>query len=185
MNTSITSKEAIMQVCRQIVSEKGLAALNMRAVAKECHIALGTLYNYYSDKDELLIATVESVWKDIFHMDQKCEVDFSFPEYIGYLFECIQRSAEEYPNFFTAHPISIASSRRGEARSTMTHYFDHMKSGMREVLERDTAVDETVFSPTLTKAELIDFVLDHILLLLVQGKTNCDVLVELIRKAIY
>lgn len=80
MNTGVTSKEAIMQVCRQIVAAKGLPALNMRLVADECHIALGTLYNYYSDKNELLIATVESIWKDIFHMNQKCENCFSFPE---------------------------------------------------------------------------------------------------------
>ena len=51
MNTVITSKKSIMQVCRHIVAESGLTALNMRSVADECHIALGTLYNYYADKD--------------------------------------------------------------------------------------------------------------------------------------
>ena len=45
LNTVITSKEAIMQVCRRIVAEKGMNALNMRLVADECGIALGTLYN--------------------------------------------------------------------------------------------------------------------------------------------
>ena len=40
MNTVITSKEAIMQVCRRIVAENGMSALNMRLVAEECHIAL-------------------------------------------------------------------------------------------------------------------------------------------------
>ena len=44
MNTVITSREAIMQVCRCIVAEKGMKALNMRLVADQCHIALGTLY---------------------------------------------------------------------------------------------------------------------------------------------
>ena len=71
MNTVITSKEAIMQVCRRIVAEKSLTALNMRLVADECHIALGTLYNYYADKDELVLATVESILRDIFHADQQ------------------------------------------------------------------------------------------------------------------
>ena len=41
MNTVVTSKEAIMAVCRQLVAEKGLMAVNMRMVAKECDIALG------------------------------------------------------------------------------------------------------------------------------------------------
>ena len=99
MNPSITSKEEILQVCRNIVAEKGLSALNMRLVADTCHIALGTLYNYFSNKDELMLSTVESVWKDIFHMNQKHRTDFSFSEYVKYIFECVQKGAEEYPNF--------------------------------------------------------------------------------------
>lgn len=38
---------------------------------------------------------------------------------------------------------------------------------------------------TFTESEFIDFVLDNILLLLVQGKTNCDTLMEIIHRAIY
>ena len=45
MKPGVTSKEDIMQVCRKIAAEQGLPAVNMRAVAKECGIALGTLYN--------------------------------------------------------------------------------------------------------------------------------------------
>ena len=89
LNTGITSKEAILQVCRGIVASRGLSAVNMRSVADECHIALGTLYNYYSNKDELLLAIVEDIWKAIFHMDHKCPTDFTFPEYVAYIFECI------------------------------------------------------------------------------------------------
>ena len=66
LNTVITSKAAIMLVCRRIVAEKGMKALNMRTVANACHIALGTLYNYYADKDALILATVESIWREIF-----------------------------------------------------------------------------------------------------------------------
>ena len=79
MNPGVTSKEQILQVCRQIAAEEGLQAVSMRSVAGKCGVALGTLYNYYADKDELLIATVESVWQDIFHMDGLPDQDLSFP----------------------------------------------------------------------------------------------------------
>ena len=79
MNTVVTSKEEIMQVCRRIVAEKGMKALNMRLVADECHIASGTLYNYYANKDALVLAAVESIWKEIFHMEHREKVDDSFP----------------------------------------------------------------------------------------------------------
>ena len=69
MNPGATSKDAILQVCRRMAAQEGLSALSMRAVARECGVALGTLYNYYADKDALLIAAVESIWREIFHMD--------------------------------------------------------------------------------------------------------------------
>lgn len=185
MNPGVTSKEAIMQVCRRIAAERGLPAINMRAVAKECGIALGTLYNYYADKDELLVATVESIWKDIFHMDGSCETGFSFPDYAAYLFRCARKGAEDYPNFLTAHSIAIAKSRQGEAKSTMEHTFAHMKAGMLKVLRADPAVNPTAFSPAFTESDLTDFVLDNILLLLVKNAGNCTALVELIRRVVY
>lgn len=185
MNASVTSKEAIMQVCRRMAAEKGLSALNMRAVAKECYIALGTLYNYYPDKGELLIATVESIWKDIFHGNQKLEQDTSFPYYVNEIFECIQNGAEAYPNFFTEHSIYIARSRKGEAVSTMERYFTYMKQGMLAVLEEDKAVDKEAFSQGFTRQDFIDLVLDQMLLLLVQGKTSCSALTAIIRRVLY
>ena len=68
LNTVITSKEAIMQVCRRIVAEKGMNALNMRLVADECGIALGTLYNCFAGKDALVLAAVGRASGEIFFM---------------------------------------------------------------------------------------------------------------------
>ena len=185
MNPNITSKEAILQTCRNIVASKGLPALNMRSVAEECHIALGTLYNYYSNKNELLLATIESVWKDIFHTNHKLSTNFSFCEYVSYIFECIQKGARKYPNFFTAHSISIANSEKGKAKSTMKHYFDHIKIGLLEVLKSDNTIDKNAFSTSFTESDFVDFVLDNILLLLVQEKTSCATLLEIINRVVY
>ena len=185
MNTVITSKEAIMQVCRRIVAEKGLKALNMRLVADECHIALGTLYNYYADKDELVLATVESVWRDIFHADQQCVADVSFSDYVADLYARIRQGAEAYPNFLTGHSFSIAGSERGEAKSAMEHTFAHMKAGMLEVLRADQTIQENTFTPSFSQEKFVAFVLDHMLVLLVQGQPDCAVLQEVICRVIY
>ena len=185
MNTVITSKEAIMQVCRCIVAEKGLKALNMRLVADECHIALGTLYNYYADKDELVLATVESVWRDIFHADQQCVADVSFSDYVADLYARIRQGAEAYPNFLTGHSFSIAGSERGEAKSAMEHTFAHMKAGMLEVLRADQTIQENTFTPSFSQEKFVAFVLDSMLALLVQGQPDCAVLQEVICRAIY
>ena len=185
MNTVVTSKEAIMAVCRQLVAEKGLMAVNMRMVAKECDIALGTLYNYYSDKNELLIATVESVWKDIFHMGNEYKQFFSFPDYLQHIFSCVQNGAAQYPDFFNAHSVSIAKSKQEKAKDMMEKYFEHIREKLIVVLHSDLEVDFSVFSETFTESDFIDFVMNNILLLLMDKKENCTTLVELVRRVIY
>ncbi len=184
MNTVITSKEAIMQACRCIVAEKGMKALNMRLVSEKCHIALGTLYNYYADKDALVLATVESIWREIFHGVHQDATGVPFPDYVAGIFVRVAKGAEAYPGFLTDHSISIASAKRGEAKSVMEHTFAHIRAGMLEVLQSDPAVPESAFPPGFSKEDFVGFVLNYLLILLLQGQPDCNMLLEIIRRVI-
>mgnify|MGYP002924341083 FL=1 len=175
VNTVVTSKEAIMKTCRDMVSERGLSALDMRSVAKACHVALGSLYNYFPSKDALVTATIESVWQDIFHMEQCCEQK-PFPEYVRWIFDSVRQGTREYPHFFTAHSISVASSAKEQARKTMEQYFSHMKAGMAQSLRADPAVRRDAFSASFSESDLIDFVLSNLLTLLARQEDDCEVL---------
>ena len=68
MNTAATSKEEILCICRSIIQNDGIEAVNIRNVAKKCNISVGTVYNYFDSKYSLLAAVVENVWRDIFEM---------------------------------------------------------------------------------------------------------------------
>ena len=184
MNPGATSKAAIMQVCRRIAAQEGLSALSMRTVARACGVALGTLYNYYADKDALLIATVESIWQEIFHTDAGSLTARPFPEQVASLFECVRRGTQRYPGFLGAHSMVIAGARRGEARRAMEACFAHMKAGLLAGLAADPAVNPAAFSDAFTQSDLVDFALDHLLLLLMKGEEDCAPLTEMLRRAI-
>ena len=131
-----------------------------------------------------MLATVESIWRDIFHADQRCVTDVSFSDYVADLYARIRRGAEAYPDFLTGHSISIASAKRGEAKSATEHTFAHMKDGMLEVLRADKTVQENAFTFSLSQEKFVDFVLDSMLVLLVQGQPDCAVLQEVICRVI-
>ena len=183
MHTGITSKEAILGECRDLVASSGLAAVSMRSVADRAHIALGTLYNYFDNKDALLLAVVEEIWKDIFHMDEGCPSGQPFPAYVAYLFACVQKGAERYPGFFPAHSAILANSEK--AKASMETCFRHIREGLLRALREDRQVAAEAFSPSFAPPEFIDFVMEHLLMLLAQGKTSCAMLIEIIRRTIY
>lgn len=184
MNPPNTSREKIMSVSRKIVSEKGLPALNMRALAKECGIALGTLYNYYSDKDELVVDAIESVWQDILEKSAS-DSGVSFSQYITQTYAHIIKKLKDYPDFLVAHSISVAGSVKGKARGIMERYFGKIRSELREVLQNDKNVDRSVFSDIFCEENLIEHVLDNIIILIIKGKQDCDILTEILDRLLY
>ena len=66
MNTIITSKEDILKTSRELIREQGWSAVNIRSVAAACGVSVGSIYNYFDSKADLVGETVESVWCQIF-----------------------------------------------------------------------------------------------------------------------
>lgn len=163
VNLTITSKEEILKAGRKIAQEKGLSAINMRSVATKCNIALGTLYNYYSNKDELVLAVIESIWKDIFHIKEYKD-DISFLEFVVFILSCLKDSKEKYPNFFVSHSMIIQSRVKEDAKDKMNNCFTHIKGMMLSVLENDKTIDSSCFSNSFSRDEFVSFVFSNILL---------------------
>ena len=184
MNTNITSRDAIMEACRRIVSGEGMQALSMRRVARECGIAPGTLYNYFADKDALVLATVESIWREIFRGVHQRTARASFCDCVAEMYACIRRGVQAYPGFLTGHAIRFADAKRRETRGAMEDALAHIRSGMLEALRSDASVPERAFSAAFTRDAFAGLVLDNLLLLLVQDRKDCDALLEVIRRVI-
>ncbi len=55
------SEKLIREAHRQVM-ESGYAALNIRSVAKNCGVGVGTVYNYFPSKDALVAAFLVEDW---------------------------------------------------------------------------------------------------------------------------
>jgi len=54
----------ILRSAIELLKEKGYENVDMRLVAKANGIAVGTLYNYFSNKEELFLSALEESWSD-------------------------------------------------------------------------------------------------------------------------
>jgi len=55
-------REDILRISRAILETEGYNAFSMREVSSRCGIALGTIYNYYRTKDEIISEIILSDW---------------------------------------------------------------------------------------------------------------------------
>ncbi|GAB6137527.1 TetR/AcrR family transcriptional regulator [Halanaerobaculum tunisiense] len=69
-------EEKIFYTVIELVKQNGLKNTSMKMIAENTDIAVGTLYNYFSNKEELISYVISKSWKNTFRkLDQILEED--------------------------------------------------------------------------------------------------------------
>lgn len=185
MNTIVTSREAILAAGKEIMIESGVERLSIRDVAQKCGISVGSVYNYFPSKSDLVVSTIESVWIEIIMEPGDDSAGVSFNEHLRALFNRIQKGCLKYPSFFSVHSLNAAQFDKTKGREVMQRYFSHMKKGLFDSLEQDPLVKKGVFTSQFTENDFIEFVFTNLMTLFMKRVSSCDTLCEIVKRIIY
>ena len=95
-------EENILSAARRLVAEQGYAAVTMRAIAKECGIAVGTFYNYYPSKDAMLAACLLHDWQTaLASAEERTAAAQSAEEAVGAVFDAVRAFQEQNRSIFS------------------------------------------------------------------------------------
>lgn len=61
-------KQLILSKAKELLYNEGYTKLSMRALSRACDIALGTIYNYYPTKKELIIEMMTDYWQNYLYI---------------------------------------------------------------------------------------------------------------------
>lgn len=185
MNPAVTSKEDIIAACQKIAKDQGLESISMRSVASECGMAVGSVYNYFPSKSELLCATIENIWKDIFHMSASQCAFSDFVECLTWLFDSVQRGSQMYPEFFSRHAMIFASEDQTAGHQMMEKYFRHLEVNLLKVLQRDSNIRDDAFNGVLTPELFISYVLELFVSSVFHFQEDYRGILEIVRRCLY
>lgn len=185
MNLPTTSKEKIITVCQKMVEEQGITVINMRSVAMACHVSVGAMYNYFPSKSELLCATIESIWKDIFPMSNQLVQSTSFLECLTWLFENIQEGCKKYPEFLSRHALTFASENKELGHKMMDRYFTHVKRCLHDVLEKDQKIKKHVFNEVLDSNLYVEYIFELFISSISSSHRDAKSILEFVRLYLY
>ena len=185
MNRVVTSREEILKTSAEMVAENGFESINIRAVAAACNVSVGSVYNYFPSKSELVLAVVESIWEEILHKINNLASKADFIEAITAVFNDIRTGGRKYPEFFSLHSMSAFDIDAGKGRKVMNQYLGEIKAELTKALENDKSVSASAFSDSFTESDFIDFVFLNMIVLLSQKKKSCAKLNEAVKRIIY
>ena len=117
MNKAVTTKEEILKIGRELIRQQGWAAINIRAVAAACSVSVGSIYNYFTSKADLVGAIVESVWHEIFHRSEDETVFRDIQACIAWLYQQMEYGHKQYPGFFALHSLSFIHEEKADGKN--------------------------------------------------------------------
>ena len=183
MNTIVTSKEEILKNSRELIREKGWAAVSIRSVASACGVSVGSIYNYYDSKAELISATVESVWCEIFHRPQDEAVFQDVQTCVKWMYERMAYGCEQYPGFFTLHSLGFMQEDKADGKRHMQQVWHHILNGLCTVLQQDSKIRPGAFNEQFTVEKFADVLFSLMLSALLRQDYDPAAVLEIVRDA--
>lgn len=184
MNTIVTSREDILHSSRELIRRQGWEAVNIRSVAVACGVSVGSIYNYFSSKAELVGATVESIWHEIFHFPQEPTAFADTLACVSWLYERMRYGSEKYPGFFTLHALSFGPEK-ADGKQRMYQTWDHVVRRLSSVLRQDPRVRPDAFQAHFTADQFAQVLFSLLLSALLRQDYDPSVVLEIVRRTIY
>ena len=186
MNNAATSKEALLRAAVRIAQRDGLSRLNIRAAAAESGVAVGTVYNYYPAKADLVMAVVEDFWKNAFH-GGLC--DFSSADDFGaacaQVYKKLRAHLAQFERKYLRELAALGEGERRQGKALEQRYWAHMRAGLLGVLGRDGRERADAFSPAFPRERFVGFIFSSMLQLLREDAPDSAFLSQVIARLIY
>jgi TetR/AcrR family transcriptional regulator, fatty acid metabolism regulator protein len=110
-------EQAILDAAVVVFSNSGFANAKIHEISDKAGIAIGTVYLYFKNKEEILVKIFESVWANLFTMIETIDSNVSDPiekfhEVIDAVFELFDKKPELATIFVNEHHHIVTRNNR-------------------------------------------------------------------------
>ena len=185
MNTAVTSKEEILKTSCELIRRQGWSAVSIRSVAAGCGVSVGSIYNYFDSKTDLIGATVESVWCEIFHRPEDDAVFQDVQACVAWMYQRMAYGCERYPGFFTLHSLGFLREDKTAGKQRIQQTWQHILAGLCSVLKQDVRIRPDAFTEQFTAEKFADVLFSQMLSALLRQDYDPSAVLEIVRRTLY
>ena len=185
---SVITSEEILEQAYQLACEQGLQSLNIRSIAAACDVSVGTVYNSYASKTELINDVVGMFWQRAFSETMKTLASHEGNDFISFceaLSQSLKSALKEFRKDFLSDLSALSESDRLSAQKREQQSFIHARAGIKQVLLGDPRIKQDQLTGALTPDALAALIWET---LIDSARDDMDydkTLFELLRAALY
>lgn len=176
-----TLRDTLLAHAGEMWQRDGAEAINIRALAKTAGVSVGTVYNYFGGKDDILLALTEAYWRDTLRDMRGAIHGDTFVVQISEIYAFLLARMERAG----AMLMGSLSNVEQTGREKMQHMQGVLRAALIQRMDQDAGIRQAVWSEAFSKAQYADFVMMNLLLLLRTQAPNIDFFLEVIRKTLY
>jgi AcrR family transcriptional regulator len=143
-----TTSLAILDAAEQVAAAQGIAGSSLSAIAEQAGVAVGTIYNYFKDKDELFKALFSRRRDEYYEMLDATEKAHAKESFADQLHAFVSTAFEFYDARRIYLRIALETDQAApyrDSKTVMKHLQDRaerlVKVGIKEKKLRDITVD--------------------------------------------
>lgn len=185
---SVITSEEILEQAYQLACEQGLRSLSIRSIAAACDVSVGTVYNSYASKTELINDVVGMFWQRAFAETMKTLAAHEGNDFIAFceaLSRSLKSALKEFRKEFLSDLSALSEGDRLSAQKREQQSFIHTRAGIKQALLSDPKIKQDQLTGALASDALAALVWETLI------DSACDdmgydkTLFELLRTALY
>lgn len=176
-------KEVILSKAKEIAVNEGITKINIRTVAKNSGIAIGTVYNYFPSKKELLAAVIQNFWEEAFDdVDWKSFKDNNFYENLEKVYSILYDYLHKFKENWLDQISLLKTQEKLLGRQKEDEYFQKMYGKIRLLIDMDGNLQSYQWSKSISKDNMSEFIFQNMLILLKKEKKDMKLFILLLKK---
>lgn len=174
-------RKLILNKTKIIAIEDGVEAINIRLIAKRSNISIGTVYNYFDNKDDILLELTQEYWQDALKdMSDKIKDDLFYIN-INKIFIFLNEKIDDLASVL----MNSLENIKPTAKNCMNEMQKSLSQQIISLIDMDYRIKKEIWNEIFTKDKFAEFIIIHIFFSLKQKQKNIDFLIELIKQLLY
>ncbi len=179
------SQEQLLQAAKALVAQEGAQALNIRRLAASCGVSVGSIYNYFPAKSDLVAALIGDFWREAIHGVPWHLTTTKFEDCVELLYGRLYDYFQTFEQDWLSQLMAMNQQERKRGKQAEAQHFAHMRQGLLGVLARDETINSAVWDETLTPEALVNLVFEQLLTSLRQNQPDVRVLLAVLRRLLH
>ncbi len=185
-NKAVISREHILKTAYSLFKEDDSASLSIRRVASACGVSVGSIYNYFPTKADLVAETIGMFWRESLHQEMFIAAsNENFVDFCERLLGDLRRTLAEFRSEWIEKLTSLDTESLREVRKREEAAFRHIRKGLAVAIRSDKTINLGALGGNDGADKLAALVWNSMVSSLEHGDNACETLFALMRAALY